>query len=71
MDNSNDEDNFVVERCRGGDCTAFVMVAILGPNTTSYIDNNLARLTVYRYRVKARNGFGDSGYSNIVRIKTK
>ena len=50
---------------------AFVVIATLGPNKTSYIENNLARQTVYRYRVKARNGFGDSGYSNIVRVRTQ
>lgn len=36
----------------------------------SYVDLLVARFTTYRYRVKARNASGDSGYSNIVSVTT-
>lgn len=69
-DNSTDETSFVLERCQGAGCTNFGVRATLGANTVRYRDTGLPRHTTYRYRVKARNDSGDSGYSNIVSVTT-
>jgi predicted phage tail protein len=69
-DNSTEETSFVLERCQGAGCTNFGVRATLAANTVTYRDTNLPRGTTYRYRVKASNGSGDSGYSNIVTATT-
>jgi agmatine deiminase len=61
-DNSSNETNFVVERKKG--TSAYSVVATLGANTVSYSDTGLTQATTYTYRLKARNGIGDSAYSN-------
>jgi len=62
-DNSTIEDHFVVERAV--DSGAFAVVSESVPaNTIAYQDAGPAVLHTYHYRVKARNGFGDSAYSN-------
>jgi hypothetical protein len=69
-DNSGDETGFLIERCTGNNCINFAQVASVGANVTSYPDPGLANNTFYRYRVRAFNGSGNSGYSNIARAKT-
>jgi PKD repeat protein len=69
-DNSTDEASFVLERCQGSGCTNFGVRATLGANAVTYRDGLVARHTTYRYRVKARNASGDSGYSNIASATT-
>jgi subtilisin family serine protease len=75
QDNSNNEDSFVLERCavegkgRNKTC-AFSLLAVVTANVASYQDNSVAGKTQYRYRAKARNSAGDSGYSNEVEITT-
>jgi hypothetical protein len=69
-DNSNNEQGFKMERCQGNNCTNFVQIVQLGPNATSYSDTGLARNKVYRYRVRAFNAGGNSGYSNIASART-
>lgn len=69
-DNSSNESGFRVERCQGNNCTNFVQIVQLGPNVTSYPNTGLARNKVYRYRVRAFNGTGNSGYSNIATART-
>lgn len=64
-DNASNETAYVVERCAGSSCTNFAVRATLGANATSYRDTSVAKRTTYRYRVKARNASGDSGYSNV------
>ncbi|GEM_PF-1051161 len=62
-DNSTIEDHFVVERAI--DEGAFeILVDNLPADTVAYQDVGPAVLHTYHYRVKARNGFGDSAYSN-------
>lgn len=61
IDNSGDEDNFIIERDAGG---GFSQIATVGANVTSYTDNGLAASTTYTYRVAASNAGGNSGYSN-------
>jgi hypothetical protein len=69
-DNSGNETGFKIERCQGNNCTNFAQIGTVGANATSFPDTGLARNTWYRYRVRATNGSGDSGYSNIASDKT-
>ena len=59
-----------VERCRGSACTNFVQVATVAGTATTFIDTGLARRTVYKYRVRAHNAYGDSLYSNTASART-
>jgi fibronectin type III domain protein len=69
-DNSNNESGFSIERCQGNNCTNFAEIAQVPANTSSYPDPALLSNTFYRYRVRAFNSGGNSGYSNIARAKT-
>ncbi|HEX5888037.1 MAG TPA: hypothetical protein VFY61_05010 [Pyrinomonadaceae bacterium] len=69
-DNSNNEDNFLVERSTtvaGG----YIQIATLGANTRTYTDNTVFRKTTYFYRVRAANSGGRSSYSNVASVRTK
>lgn len=75
-DNSNNEINFVIERCdqisltaegrnKAASCTgSWKRIGIVGANTTSYVDNTALANQTYIYRVKAINNVGSSDYSN-------
>ena len=70
IDNSTNEDSFLVERSTtvaGG----YIQIAALPANTQSYTDNTVFRKTTYYYRVRAANSGGKSNYSNITSLKTK
>jgi hypothetical protein len=69
-DNSNNETGFKIERCQGVSCTNFVEIATTAANATSFNNTGLARNTRYRYRVRAFNAVGNSGYSNIATART-
>lgn len=69
-DNSSNENGFKIERCSGNNCTNFVEIAQVGANVTSYSNTGLNRFTVYRYRVRAFNADGNSGYSNVATVRT-
>jgi hypothetical protein len=69
-DNSNNEQGFAIERCRGAKCTNFVLIANPGADTTTYSNTGLSRNTTYRYRIRAYNKAGYSTYSNIATGKT-
>ena len=60
-DNSGFEDGFKIERWNG---SSFSQINVVGANVTTYSDLGLAPSTLYRYRVRAYNIGGDSGYSN-------
>ena len=64
-DNSNNEDGFAIERCRGASCTGFAQIATVGANVTSFSNTGLRSGRTFRYRVRAFNATGNSGYSNI------
>ncbi|HEY2964421.1 MAG TPA: hypothetical protein VGJ37_18525 [Pyrinomonadaceae bacterium] len=69
-DNSDNEDNFLIERSTtvaGG----YIQIATVAANVRSYTDNTVFRKTTYFYRVRAANSGGKSSYSNVVSVKTK
>jgi PKD repeat protein len=59
-----------IERCKGSRCTTFAEVATAAGVDTAFTDTGLVPGRVYRYRVRASNAGGDSGYSNIARSHT-
>lgn len=63
MDNSSDENVYLLERSPGG-AGNFALIASLAPNTTSYQDIGLSANTAYFYRVRGTNLAGFSAYSN-------
>jgi predicted phage tail protein len=69
-DNATNEDGFKIERCKGSTCTNFAQIATVGANVTSYSNTGLSSNTSYRYRVRAYNATGNSGYSNIAKAAT-
>ncbi|MCC6858164.1 MAG: M36 family metallopeptidase [Bryobacterales bacterium] len=70
-DNSGNEQGFKIERCQGAGCSNFAQVATAGAGATGYSDTGLAANTTYRYRVRAYNTAGDSGYSNEAEATTQ
>ncbi len=62
-DNSSDETNFEIQRSLDG--SSWVTIAIVGSNSTAFTDNGLQPETSYHYRVRAQNGAGNSGFSNV------
>jgi predicted phosphodiesterase len=69
-DNANNEDGVQIERCVGTGCTDFAQIAQVGTGVTTYNNTELAASTTYRYRVRAFNGNGNSGYSNVAEAVT-
>lgn len=66
-DNSNNENGFVVEKTVSGNCTnGFEVLAFLGVNVTSFVDNMGAPGNCYR--VDAFNDAGVSAYSNTAQV---
>jgi transcriptional regulator CtsR len=68
-DNSTNETGFLVERATG--TGAFVQVASLGANTTSYNSTGLTASSSYSFRIRATNVTGNSAYSNTATATTK
>lgn len=67
-DNSGNETGFEVDRSTDG--VNFAQIATTGANVTTYASTGLAASTTYWYRVRATNGAGDSGDSNIASATT-
>ncbi len=67
-DNSSDESGFKIERSTDG--TNFSEITSVSANITNYSDTGLSDSTQYWYRVRAYNGAGDSGYTNIANATT-
>ena len=63
QDNADDEDGFRIERNID---SAFVQIAVLGANATSYADTGLTAEVTHTYRVHAFNIGGNSEFSNAV-----
>lgn len=69
LDNSSNEQNFVLER--SADNISYALIATLNANTVTYTDQqNLIPNTTYYYRIKATNATDQSAYSTIASIKT-
>lgn len=72
-DNSNAEDQYVIQRCPGV-CThataGWVTVGNAPADATSFSDTNTVELTPYSYRVYASNASGLSAPSNVARVTT-
>jgi hypothetical protein len=80
-DNSDNESNFVIERCdqvsiaatnqKNATCAgAWRQIATVGANTTNYVDNSASVNQTYMYRVKAINSKGSSAYTGQALITT-
>jgi hypothetical protein len=69
-DNSLNEAGFRIERCTGRGCTDFRQIGQVGAGVIGYSNAGLRRSTTYRYRVRAFNAAGDSGYSNAASATT-
>jgi hypothetical protein len=72
-DNSNNENNFVIERCDQVTITGKMAASCAGgwrvlgmvdANVTSYVDHMVLPNQTYIYRVRALNHAGSSGYTN-------
>jgi hypothetical protein len=61
-DAANNENAFKIERSDNG--SAFVQIAVVSVNATTYTDTNVVSGHAYTYRVRATNPIGDSDYSN-------
>ncbi len=62
-DNSNNEDDFQIQRSLTGS-GSWSQIAIVNANTTNYSNIGLNAITTYHYRVRARNTAGSSNWSN-------
>ena len=62
-DASDNEEGFVLER-RIDSGSFTVRSDTIAGDTETFLDSNLLPPHTYTYRIKARNNFGDSGYSN-------
>ncbi len=62
-DNSNNEDNFAIERKTGTGGT-YSQISLVAANSNSYVDTTVTRGVTYCYRVQAVNNAGASGYTN-------
>ena len=63
QDNSNDEDNFAIERKTGTSGT-YTQITLVAADSSSYVDTTVTRGINYCYRVQAVNSAGASAYTN-------
>jgi len=68
-DNADNEAGYKIERQAGAD-GAFAQVGTALENATAFSDAGLVAATLYTYRVRATNNFGDSAYSNVISLTT-
>ena len=64
------QSGIMIERCPGAACSDFVQIGMASGTATSVTDTGLARRTTYTYRVRARNVYGESPYSNTATART-
>jgi chitodextrinase len=64
------QSGIMIERCAGSACSDFVQIGMAAGTATSITDSGLARQTSYTYRVRARNVYGESPYSNTATART-
>jgi len=68
-DRSNNETGFEIERSVNG--INFIPLTTLAADITTHTDNGLNLASRYYYRVRAKNTFGNSYYSNVVTVITQ
>lgn len=68
-DNSNDEDNFIVERNANG-AGYQVLTSTVVANSTTYTDNSVSANGSYQYRIASKNTGGQSAFSNEITVNT-
>lgn len=66
-DNATNETSYEVQRLVDGE-TAYVTVAVVGPDISSYTDTDTESGMVYSYRVRAENEFGTSNWRSSPKI---
>ncbi|MCP4710646.1 MAG: choice-of-anchor D domain-containing protein, partial [Planctomycetes bacterium] len=64
IDNSNNEEGFAIER-QESTSRAFILIATVDPDLTTYEDENLVPGSEYCYRIRAFNANGNSAYSQV------
>lgn len=65
-DNSNNEAGFNIERSTNG--INFSKIGIVPQNQTYYYDWRVIANSIYYYKVRASNNYGNSDYSNIIQV---
>ena len=68
-DSSNNETGFKIER-KIGTAGTYAQVGTVGAGVTTFPDSGLTKLTLYVYRVRAYNSFGDGAYSPEAQVTT-
>lgn len=69
-DNSDNEQNFLIERSTSVN-SSYTQIASVNANVTSYADSTVVKKTTYYYRVRAANGNLKSIYSNLASVTVK
>ncbi|MBN1672873.1 MAG: fibronectin type III domain-containing protein, partial [Kiritimatiellae bacterium] len=69
MDNSSNETGFVIDRRQGG-TDAWIEIARLGADTSTYADSGLPASTTFYYRITACNAAGASAWPPIAGANT-
>lgn len=67
-DNASNESGFEVERSTDG--TTWAQIAVPGPDTTGFVDMDVARNTTYHYRVRAANNVAPSDWAGPIVVTT-
>ena len=70
LDSVNNENGFYVERCSGAGCSNFAQIGQTTANVATYSNAGLTAGVTFRYRIRAFNTTGASGYSNVAEAVT-
>lgn len=70
IDNSADEAGFRIQRALGSS-GSFALIGRVDANVTTFMDTTVKAGKWYRYRVRAYNAAGVSGWSNVVSVRAK
>jgi hypothetical protein len=70
LDNASNENGFYIERCTGVNCAEFSQIAQTEANVAKFSNAGLTAGVTYRYRIRAFNATGVSGYSNVAQALT-
>jgi hypothetical protein len=69
-DNSDNEQNFLIERSTSV-ASGYAQIASVNAGVTSYADSTVVKKTIYYYRVRAANGTFNPLYSNVASVNVK